>query len=547
MEAGRHRLLVRAQQGRGRFDFSFNICEPIDDEFYAGNRYPGVRYFVRGGEAPAPALRVRSVDEYDGWFMAAHESTIEAIDAVDLSRGAPEKFLIENVERPSQASLMGVLAQSAGLQRTDLDSASYACLSRLPFALGYIGFGREDWWPGYAPDPGRLLGWLGLKYSISSGHKHRESLKEVCGWVSIGRTPVLGYDEEWFLVTGYRQSGEDFQLHMVKHDDEKWESFNDNWWGRFPDSEGRNCPLIVVEKDGKGLDRVALVDSVSALALELALRAATENDPEAWGTRSYPAGLAAWDAWVIDWERLPLTAEWAEGRERTQDDLTDLGQDYLPELAEGRRLAAAYFAAAATAAEGERRTYLGAAARAYGEVVAALEEMSAFLPRRADEEEGLEARGLERIAGARPFLRRARMAERDALGMLAAMLGRQALPSAAEDPLRDRTKGRKLLSWRAGFSNGIYDLTLHNGEELKQERRNGKEAEDVEFKFFDELPQEAGWRVVVEVIKGGGVYQVVQQPAAANGWTSVVRVEDDQWRWDDTETEVVLWAFPKEG
>ena len=44
LEAGEHRLLVRAEQRRGKYEFSFNICEPIDDEWYAGNRYPGVRY-----------------------------------------------------------------------------------------------------------------------------------------------------------------------------------------------------------------------------------------------------------------------------------------------------------------------------------------------------------------------------------------------------------------------------------------------------------------------------------------------------------------------
>ncbi|MEW6756182.1 MAG: DUF362 domain-containing protein [Candidatus Latescibacterota bacterium] len=44
--AGEHRLLVRAVQTRGPFAFSVNICEPLDDPRYAGNRYPGVRYYV---------------------------------------------------------------------------------------------------------------------------------------------------------------------------------------------------------------------------------------------------------------------------------------------------------------------------------------------------------------------------------------------------------------------------------------------------------------------------------------------------------------------
>jgi uncharacterized protein (DUF362 family) len=46
LSAGEHRLLVRAEQSQGRATFSFNICEPIDDPLYAGNRYPGVRYSV---------------------------------------------------------------------------------------------------------------------------------------------------------------------------------------------------------------------------------------------------------------------------------------------------------------------------------------------------------------------------------------------------------------------------------------------------------------------------------------------------------------------
>lgn len=46
LEAGVHCLLVRVEQRRGPCEFSFNICEPIDDPLYAGNRYPGVRYFV---------------------------------------------------------------------------------------------------------------------------------------------------------------------------------------------------------------------------------------------------------------------------------------------------------------------------------------------------------------------------------------------------------------------------------------------------------------------------------------------------------------------
>jgi len=46
VEAGEHRLLIRVQQTSPEAGFSLNICEPIDDRLYAGNRYPGVRYYV---------------------------------------------------------------------------------------------------------------------------------------------------------------------------------------------------------------------------------------------------------------------------------------------------------------------------------------------------------------------------------------------------------------------------------------------------------------------------------------------------------------------
>lgn len=46
LEAGEHRLLARVQVGEGDGGFSFNICEPLDDPDFAGNRYPGLRYYV---------------------------------------------------------------------------------------------------------------------------------------------------------------------------------------------------------------------------------------------------------------------------------------------------------------------------------------------------------------------------------------------------------------------------------------------------------------------------------------------------------------------
>lgn len=44
LTAGRHRVLVRAEQRRGGFDFSLKLCEVEGDERYDGNAVPGLRW-----------------------------------------------------------------------------------------------------------------------------------------------------------------------------------------------------------------------------------------------------------------------------------------------------------------------------------------------------------------------------------------------------------------------------------------------------------------------------------------------------------------------
>jgi uncharacterized protein (DUF362 family) len=49
LTAGRHRLLVKAGQGRGRYAFSLNVCTPEPDPRYEGNRLTGLRFVIPGG------------------------------------------------------------------------------------------------------------------------------------------------------------------------------------------------------------------------------------------------------------------------------------------------------------------------------------------------------------------------------------------------------------------------------------------------------------------------------------------------------------------
>ena len=49
LQAGEHTVLVRADQTRGRFDFSLNICESEEDPRYDGNRVWGLKFAVPEG------------------------------------------------------------------------------------------------------------------------------------------------------------------------------------------------------------------------------------------------------------------------------------------------------------------------------------------------------------------------------------------------------------------------------------------------------------------------------------------------------------------
>ena len=53
IRAGKNSVLVRADQGRSRYDFSLNICEVEKDPRYDGNRVWGLQFNLPTGSTPA--------------------------------------------------------------------------------------------------------------------------------------------------------------------------------------------------------------------------------------------------------------------------------------------------------------------------------------------------------------------------------------------------------------------------------------------------------------------------------------------------------------
>lgn len=544
IEAGDHTLLIRAGQGRGRFDFSINICEPIDDILYAGNRYPGVRYYLTSPDltdSPSRQIAADHVRE-DGLAETYFASNMAQADPVSAWRAAPDSILLDVMPQPRWANLMEAARSVSDGNPTDLDSATASILSHAPFQFGYLH--ADGWFYRQELPPGRLLNWLGLRHDTQAGYQYRESIRSVHGWLSLGHVPLLGIEDDWRPVTGIRSSAEQTQLRFVGVDTTYWETVSEDWWGQFPGNRWQNCPIIVVERDGPSLGAAAIADSVAGLLLHYARLNPYVDKPQSWGERPFPGGLAGWDTWVDRWARMPLSAEWLQSNEWARQKLSTLrGGWSLAGVAEWRRELAGYFALVGERLhEDRRRSDLQAASRAYGEVAVQLEAIIEVMPERDSVEWSAEddARS-QGLAGTLGMWHTARDAERTALGALAHMLGEDPLPPRQDEPPSQRDGSIRLLTWRAAASRAAYDVTLQ-GDRLVIDRLVGSEPEGAVQEILATLPESGHWRIVVEAAEGYGIYQALQVPSAANGWTTIVRIDDTANH--EGPTELTVWAIP---
>jgi hypothetical protein len=472
-----------------------------------------------------------------------------AVDPLERSRSAPDTVLIESALGTGE--LFELLLAQAGVPAGTIDAATLRVLGAAPFTTT-AGFRGPR---GAAPRLPRLLNWLGLSYTVMHGHGRRETLKNIHGWLDMGYTPVLPSLERsggrrffdrrprpWAPVTGYRQAGDRVELRQNGRRGPTWYAATGEWTGSLPGGARQSCPVLVVEPGAAAPDPRALADSIAGLALELAWPRRAEMQ-EDWGTRQVPVGLAQWDRWVIDWERLPLTPEWA--RQPTPlDQLERMGRYPFPALAGARSLAARYFRGAAEGTVGDRRQKLTAVAAGYERVVDAIEHLLVSLPRE-DDVGALSLDDLERLARigeARPLLRAARDGERAAVVALASLLGRPSPPPAATDPLLRRDRGQRLLVWRAKSEDNELSLLLQD-DSVHVEVLDGDDPERMDWDVEHAMPQRTGWVVAVQQRAGFGRYAVLEPPTADNGWRLRLLADFDRVR-DDNEVEIAVWAVP---
>ena len=545
LAAGEHRLLVRAGQSRGPFSFSFNICEPIDDVRFAGNRYPGVRYYVTPTENPIAARVKPQIHERRFSRNAGILGTLELEPhpqrSVTLERGT---ITVSDVRVPAGSDVYSVLASAAGAR---LDDFTLKLVHDSPFAMTPVG-------------PSRLLDLvmsrpfeqvtpisafsriLGISYELTLGVGKAESLKAIKDWLRFGHAPAIGDGSTWWLVDGYR-ADEEIELHLVGADTSFWRDASGGWWAQVPGYGNVSCPVVVAHGEKGGPISQAFADSVSSVALSLSLQAVVEQ--RQWRDNyTSPAGLYAWDFSVIRWERLPLTPTW--GRQPINRSLlAQTRSRHVVPLAEQRRRAARYYQqVAARAKDTATASRMAAVSAAYGEVVEHLESLSQMLPEIAYGPLSKDDTArLKQLPQTRGLLRQARTAERRAVGLLAEHLSQPPLPPAGEDLLYRRDLGVKLMVC-GNLNEGIYEIELLENE-IDVDRVHGIRRRRA-CRLLMPVPREAGWQLAVETVKGGASGWVVEQPTEVNDWFARVHIDNLSAWWAGRDSEVVVWAIPVE-
>ena len=100
--------------------------------------------------------------------------------------------------------------------------------------MGHMGFGKEGWQPEFGMELGRLLGWAGLSYWLSSANGLDESKKVIAGWIAQGRIPMTGEGDGWTQLNGYRKQDRSARVRSLQPDTTVWREYGRSTWGRLP-------------------------------------------------------------------------------------------------------------------------------------------------------------------------------------------------------------------------------------------------------------------------------------------------------------------------
>ena len=342
---GNNTVLVRADQGRSRFDFSLNICEPEQDARYDGNRVWGLKFTVPDGTSDTAMEQTELAFDTPGEKLPEGAIVLEKarfMRHTDLVIGGLEGVVRHLDEDVPPYRVMGATGHAfrfcvadsvspAGTSEIDVPG-NLAMYENLGYAIQHIGADVDD---GEFPER-QQQAWEAITASLDRG------------------TPAIArFGIFYWVVKGYHEKKEEIYISS---------------WGGGVEPVSLEDLGTLAEVGAPGLDIFIFgaprqVDPVAVAreVIELALREAHRPS-----TDTYHYGLDAYDHWMVE-----LTAGRVDG----------FGQALTADLVfERRTMAAEYLREAAPRFPQQVSAELLRAGQYYDEEVVSLTTLASMTP-----------------------------------------------------------------------------------------------------------------------------------------------------------------------
>lgn len=395
LSAGKNSLLVRADQSRGRFDFSLNICAVETDLRYDGNRVWGLKFTVpasptpvagdmeelfftneESGEIPADAVLLKSVD-----MERQRDSLIGALEGC-------LRFLGAELTAETLSGITGRAFRFCVADSLDLERADQAGLSHTAAMYANIGYRT------------RVIS--ALENAPDFAAKQQETWEAIRASIDRKMPVVVHGGWSYRLVNGYHPRKERYYIVRSRGRQSQMEI---DELGTDDRSGGLN--VLILEEQQPVDRRTAELRSLR-FAVEEARR------PDEPGSHLHH-GLSGFDHWIAAIEK---------GEIADEDDPGDI----VALLLETRTAAGQYLREIAVHYPGDIAARLQKTADLYDREVESLEKAEALFPRRGDPKVDLKDPGA-RKAATRP-IREACSWEKKAIEMLEETLAQ--IPSSPE-------------------------------------------------------------------------------------------------------------------
>lgn len=557
---GINTLLVKAQQTRGRYDFSLNICEPEKDERYNGTRVFGLKFSVPTGEqweiAKMAQVAAKNREEVDFGEPEA-VNHIKGRDPLEQGTSAPEKKVLEGVpELHKGVDYMAALQAVLAYKGKQVDWAYLMGISGEAFKFYYH---RQAPWNALVLAPSDPLQTvceaLGYPYAYSYNEESDEAWTQLKGWIRMGY-PVMvctarGYPV-WGVVVGYEEEHQKAYLRLPverrrrargrglspsKPPSGEYEtigSFLREWMGWWPgkmDWFGR--PQFVVGEQVGTPDPKEVVLRSLRTAVKLMVDGDVKQKEENW-TRIIPSGFHAYRRW---WDYLQRDLRYEDMKRRERMALLVFDGHLLSRLIEARRAAAEYLHQIKGTLDAADRARLEEAAAHYQTVANQLAQIQKLLP-----QGGFRTRELPKEEIAKS-VHRTKVAQLVQATYREEHVAVQRLGETVHMPVppletwtsvdEEIARGEKVLYWECPNFKGVDDLVIQ-GEEMTVVHLQEKSPKEMHHTFFRALPKAAGYYLLVKWLEGRGDVTVIQQPTAENDYTARVRVDGSEYGGTDT-------------